>query len=103
MASRVSTYRPTTPSENVKDIPVIKQSPSVDKFSLNTQGNSMAPGKMKAAAIFYVFLSLILFMGGPGMTSGKGNLFRFVVMAALCANFAISINVLHYVNSAGNP
>ena len=102
MASRTSFHRQTPSIENVKDVPMPPMTKnSIPKVSLPTQGSWTDSSVMRAAAIFYICVSAILFLAIPAIASKKINYYSILVMgAALVVNFCVASHVLsHLINS----
>ena len=103
MSSGVSLARPTTLPENVKDIPVIKQGPSISKVLPEAQGNWMDSTAMRTAAIFYVIVSVLWMFRSTMITPHKNHKnFQILVMGALFINMCFSFKLAQHVYSFGS-
>lgn len=78
-------------------IPMIKDSPSISKVSLHTQGDWMESGVIRAAAIFYICVSVILCLASPAIARSKNINHRIFVMGALFVNFCVASQVLSII------
>ena len=83
-------------------LPMIKDSPSISKVSLDTQGSWMDSTAARAAAVFYIISSLVMALkSGAEKRSNKDGQY-VVTMFMHFINLCVSFKVAQYVYSFGN-